>query len=80
MEIVKSKKFIAAILSSIIAFYGVYNGWTPDQMFAVIGPLMTYILGQGIADHGKEKAKIEHQYTALPYGEAGLDQAQDEES
>lgn len=69
MDALKSKKLITAILASILAFYGVMNGWSVDQIAAVIGPLMTYIIGQGIADTGKEKAKIEQQYTALPFEE-----------
>jgi hypothetical protein len=58
-DLFTSKKFIVSILASIIAFYGVMNNWTPEQLTAVIGPLATYILGQGLADLGKEAKKID---------------------
>ena len=54
-----SKKFVAAVISSVLAFVGVMNDFTIEQIAAVIGPMISFILAQGIADQGKEKALIE---------------------
>lgn len=56
-DLLKSKKFFVAILASALAFYGVLNEFTPEQLIAVVGPLMVYVGGQGLADFGKEASK-----------------------
>ena len=55
-----SKKFIAA-LGSVIAAGCASQGLDieTNDIMAILSPMMVYILGQGVADHGKEKAKIE---------------------
>jgi len=59
-DLIKSKKAIVAICTAIVAF-GSKIGWdvSTEELMPIITPLMAYIVGQGIADHGKEKAKME---------------------
>lgn len=65
-ELLQSKKFIVALASSLIIFAAVLYGISVEEAIAIAGPLMSYIVGQGIADAGKEKAKIE---AGKPQGE-----------
>lgn len=57
--ILQSKKFLAAALASVISFLGIRFGLTGEQIAVVIGPLLTFVGFQGIADIGKERAKVE---------------------
>ncbi len=61
MDILKSKKFQAAIVGLIVAFAGKY-GLNLDEtaIMAILSPILAYIAGQGLADIGKEKAKLEN--------------------
>jgi len=59
MDILKSKKFIAAIIASLGTFFGLMNGLTVEEIAVAISPILSYILAQGVADAGKERAKIE---------------------
>lgn len=53
------KKILAAALASILAFVGFLNGLTVAEIAVIVGPLMLYIPGQGLADFGKERARVE---------------------
>jgi len=53
-----SKKFTAMIIGIIATFMSDRFGLPKEQMIQVIGLIISYIIGQGIADHGKEAAKI----------------------
>lgn len=57
--ILQSKKFLAAALASLISFFCVREGFTPEQIGMIIGPIVAFITVQGITDFGKERAKIE---------------------
>lgn len=57
MEMLTSKKFIASIIASALAFAGLMYGMTPAEIGLVIGPLGAYTLSQGLADFGKEAGK-----------------------
>ena len=59
-DMLRSKKFIAAILAAILALIGFYLGLATDQIAIITGPLMIYVGAQGLADIGKEKAKVEN--------------------
>ena len=54
LEMLNSKKFIAAILAAILAFAGFVYGMTESQIAVIVSPLGFYIFGQGLADFGKE--------------------------
>lgn len=56
--ILKSKKFFAAALASILSYFGVRYNMTPAQIGLITGPLYTYIVGQAAADFGKEREKV----------------------
>ena len=65
MQIIKtmlsSKKFIA-MLAGLIATLVAKIGWHVDTetINQVIALVVSYVVGQGIADAGKEKAKAEN--------------------
>ena len=55
----KSKKFIAAIVGVIIALVSKLGIELDTEAVAlVVSPILAYIVGQGVADHGKERAQI----------------------
>lgn len=53
------KKILAAIVASVLAFLGLMNDFSVAEITLVISPLVTFILGMGLADIGKERAKVE---------------------
>ena len=56
-----SKKAIAMVVGLLVSIGGKYGLEIPTQeLTAVLSPLLVYIAGQGIADIGKEKARIEN--------------------
>ena len=59
-DLFRSKKALTALAGTIVAL-AARLGWdiSPDELMPILSPLMAYIVGQGIADHGKERAKIE---------------------
>lgn len=57
--ILQSKKFLAAGLASGMSLVGFKYGLTFEQIAVVTAPLYTFIGAQGLADMGKEKAKVE---------------------
>ena len=61
LEIIHSKKALAAIAGLIVMVANKLLGWelAQDTIIDYLSIIGFYIVGQGIADHGKEKAKIE---------------------
>ncbi len=65
MEVFKSKKFVALCvffaLQVLIMFFGATLGVevSDDQLWQMSMAVAAYLAGQGIADIGKEKSKIE---------------------
>ena len=59
-DLFRSKKALTAIAGVVVAL-AAKIGWevSTDELMPILAPLMAYIVGQGIADHGKERAKIE---------------------
>ena len=55
---VASKKAVAMIVGIIMASFGKKMGLDEDALTKIIGVVASYCIGQGIADHGKEAAKI----------------------
>ena len=60
IDICQSKKALTAIATMLVGGLA-HLGWnmTTADILPILSPLMAYIVGQGIADHGKERAKIE---------------------
>ena len=55
-----SKKFVAAMAAFLAAGLAELGlGMDTETILTILSPLMAYVVGQGIADHGKEKAKVE---------------------
>lgn len=59
-EMLRSKKFLALVVAVIVAIGGRF-GLELDlaEVGLIVGAIAAYIVGQGIADNGKEAAKIE---------------------
>lgn len=60
VEMLGSKKFVAGIVGVLVAG-AARIGWhlDVDAIMAILSPLIAAILGQGVADLGKERAQIE---------------------
>ncbi len=56
-----SKKFIVCLISVILMVINeLVIQINVEKMLGIISPLLLYIVGQGIADIGKEKAKVKN--------------------
>lgn len=55
IDLLKSKKFIAAVIASVLAFAGILYDLSPTEIALIIGPLTGYTISQGLADFGKER-------------------------
>ena len=59
--LLKSKKFLMAILGVAVAIAARFGlNLDTAALYAVVSPIIAYIIGQGLADTGKEKAMIEN--------------------
>ncbi len=60
-DIIKSKKFQVTLIGAISGLAAALwkNGPPPAEIAAALSPLMAYVLGQGVADIGKERVKME---------------------
>lgn len=58
-DILKSKKFLVAAVAALVWGAGRFGlDLDKEELLGVVTPLWAYVLGQGIADHGKEAAKL----------------------
>ena len=57
--LLSSKKFWAALIASASTVASQRFGLSTAEIAAITGPLYAYIVAQGVADHGKERAKCE---------------------
>lgn len=65
-DLLSSKKFLVAVLSIVVWAIGKAGlSLTVEQLLPIVGPLWVYIFGQGLADLGKEKAKVEAESSPL---------------
>lgn len=65
-DLATSKKLIAAVLSVIIIVLGHFGiDIELDALMTVISPILVYIVGQGVADMGKEARKIDKEIEAI---------------
>jgi hypothetical protein len=53
-DLLTSKKFIASIIASALAFAGLMYGMEIAEIAVIVAPLTGYTLSQGLADFGKE--------------------------
>lgn len=54
-----SKKFLAAVVGAIVVAFGQGVGLSDEQSMKISAMVVAYIVGQGVADHGKEKVRLE---------------------
>lgn len=54
-----SKKFLATVIGAVVITLASALGLSEDQATKVAAMICAYVLGQSVADVGKEKAKIE---------------------
>jgi uncharacterized membrane protein (DUF441 family) len=58
-EFLTNKKFIVAAAGVIIAFSAKHGlNLDPETTQYIVGIVIAYLIGQGIADNGKEAAKV----------------------
>lgn len=55
----KSKKLWAAVIGVLVASVGGKAGLDLEAQRTVVGVIMAYLVGAGLADVGKERAKVE---------------------
>jgi len=53
----RSKKWLTAFLGVAIPLLNHFFGWemSPETIWTILGPIMAYVGGQGLADFGKSK-------------------------
>ena len=56
-QLLRSKKYGAALFASVLTFFAIREGFTVQQIGLLTAPFYAFILGQGIADHGKGMGK-----------------------
>ena len=62
MGLITSKKFVAAFASLGVALAAHFGfKLDPETIITILSGPMAYIVSQGVADHGKERAKAEAQ-------------------
>ena len=54
-----SKKFLATVIGAVVIALATSLGLSEDQATKVAALICTYVIGQSVADSGKEKAKLE---------------------
>ena len=66
-SLLTSKKFLAAVLACVAWLLGKLGlHLDNDELLGAVLPLWTYVIGQAIADHGKEAAKVTAGMAASP--------------
>lgn len=64
-DLLKSKKFMASLASMLVGLAAkVELDLDVQEITAILSPAIAYILGQGIADHGKEAEKVKKENQA----------------
>lgn len=53
-----SKKVAAALAGAVMAAFGSKMGLDEAAVQSIVYTVIAYLVGQGIADHGKEAAKV----------------------
>jgi len=55
--LIASKKAVAMIVGVLMGAFGKKLGLDETSVTQIVGAVMAYVIGQGIADHGKEAVK-----------------------
>ena len=57
--LLSSKKFTAMIIGIVATFLSTRFGLPEEQVREIVALVIAYIIGQGVADMGKQTAKIQ---------------------
>ena len=64
-DLFKSKKAIATMVGLLVPISQKLGlEIPPDTLTAIVGLIAAYVVGQGVADHGKEREKVRSRYQA----------------
>lgn len=64
-DLFKSKKAIATMVGLLVPISKKLGlDIPPDMLTAMVGLIAAYVVGQGVADHGKEREKVRSRYQA----------------
>ena len=55
--LITSKKAVAMLVGVLMSAFGKKMGLDETSVTQIVGAVMAYCIGQGIADHGKEAVK-----------------------
>lgn len=59
-DLFSSKKFVTSLVAALVVVLGKFGFEVEESaLLTVISPFMAYVVGQGIADASKERAKVE---------------------
>ena len=63
-QLLTSKKFVSSAAGIIFVILNETLGWAvPEKVvYSVLGLIVTYVIGQGVADNGKESTKLQVRY------------------
>lgn len=56
--LIASKKAAAMLAGIIMSAFGKKMGLDEQAVTSIVATIIAYLVGQGIADHGKEAAKV----------------------
>lgn len=56
-----SKKMVAMVLGVALTAFAPALDLTEEQQLTIAGIIATYVLGQGVADHGKEAERAKRE-------------------
>lgn len=69
VDLFSSKKFITALVGLVVALGAKYGlNLDPEIVASIIGLFATVVLGIGLADHGREAAKIKTDAVTIDLG------------
>jgi len=63
-NMLSSKKALATIAGVLVIALAPRLGLNPEQITAILALIGTYVIGQGVADHGKEQVKAANGHKA----------------
>jgi hypothetical protein len=82
-DLFSSKKFLVSLLTLILGigskFVPELKDLDPVELVTLLSPLIAYIIGQGIADSGKEAAKLAPKVQILEAEELRVEQVRPEQ-
>ena len=69
LDLLKSKKAVATLVGILVVMLTQYLKIPEEMATTIAGLIVAYVVGQGIADHGKEAEKIRSDVAAMTESE-----------